>query len=79
MKSKKIPVDIKAKSIKQAQNEIDEILLKLEDSETNLENSKEQYERMVQLNNHIQQQFREQANSIKDFKLGKKIYTKNLK
>ena len=79
MKSKKIPVDIKEKSIKQAQNEIDEILLKLEDSETNLENSKEQYERMVQLNNHIQQQFREQANSIKHFKLGKKIYTKNLK
>ena len=38
MKSKNIPADIRAKSIKEAQNEIKVIIAKLENSETNLEN-----------------------------------------
>ncbi len=58
MKSKNIPVDIRAKSIKEAQNEIKVIIAKLENSETNLENSIEQYERMMQLNYHIHEQFK---------------------
>ena len=37
MKSKNIPADIKSKSIKEAQNEIKEIITNLENSETNLE------------------------------------------
>ena len=41
MKSKNIPVDIKSKSIKEAQNEIKEIISNLESSETNLEESME--------------------------------------
>ena len=43
MKLKNIPADISAKSIKEAQNEIKEIMAKLENNETNLENSIEQY------------------------------------
>ena len=39
MKSKNIPVDIKSKSIKEAQNEIKQIISNLENSETNLKES----------------------------------------
>ena len=39
MKSKKIPADIKLKSIKEAQNEIKEIIANLENSDVNLEES----------------------------------------
>ena len=39
MKSKNIPADIKSKSIKEAQNEIKEIITNLENKETNLEES----------------------------------------
>ena len=65
MKSKNIPADIRAKSIKEAQNEIKEIIEKLENTEANLEDSIEQYDRMMRLNYHIQDQFREKANEIK--------------
>ena len=65
MKSKNIPADIRTKSIKEAQNEIKEIIEKLENTETNLEDSIEQYDRMIQLNYHIQDQFRQKANEIK--------------
>tara|TARA_Y100000590_G_scaffold366282_1_gene425546 strand:+ start:23 stop:268 length:246 start_codon:yes stop_codon:yes gene_type:complete len=64
MKSKNIPEDIRAKSIKEAQNEIKEIVEKLENVETNLENSLEKYNRMMQLNNHIQDQFKKKAKEI---------------
>ena len=72
MKSKKIPVDIKSKSIKEAQNEIKVIIAKLENSETNLENSIEQYERMMQLNYHIHEQFKKKAKEIKQSSLDNK-------
>ena len=64
MKSKNIPADIRAKSIKEAQNEIKVIIAKLENSETNLENSIEQYERMMQLNYHIQEQFKKKLKEV---------------
>ena len=65
MKSKNIPVDISKKTIKEAQSEIKEIITKLESTETNLEDSMERYNRMMQLNNHIQEKFRIKANEIK--------------
>ena len=65
MKSKNIPVDIRVKSIKEAQNEIKQIIEKLENTEANLEDSIEQYNRMMQLNYHIQDQFRQKADEIK--------------
>ena len=65
MKSKNIPADIRAKSIKEAQNEIKEIIEKLENTETNLEDSIEWYDRMNQLNAHIQDKFRQKANEIR--------------
>ena len=71
MKSKNIPVDIRTKSIKEAQNEIKQIIAKLENTKTNLEDSIEQYNRMIQLNYHIQDQFRQKANEIKQSTLDK--------
>ena len=81
MKLKNIPADIRTKSIKEAQNEIKEIITKLENTETDLENSMEQYNRMIYLNFHIQEQFREKANEIRQSTLDKngKISSKDLK
>ena len=72
MKSKNIPADIKLKSIKEAQSEIKEIITKLESAETNLEDSMERYNRMMHLNNHIQDKFRMKANEIKKSSVVKK-------
>ena len=81
MKSKNIPADIRAKSIKDAQNEIKEIIGKLENTETNLEDSIEWYDRMNQLNTHIQDKFRQKANEIRKSTLqeNKKKLLNNLK
>ena len=72
MKSKNIPADIKTKSIKEAQNEIKQIIETLENTEINLEESIDQYNRMMQLNSHIQDQFRKKAKEIKQASLYKK-------
>jgi len=65
MKSKSIPPDIKIKSVKEAQTEIKEIILNLENSETNLEESIDKYNRMMHLNQHIQEQFKSKLKEIK--------------
>ena len=65
MKSKNIPPDIKFKSAKEAQNEIKEIIIELENNETNLEKSIDKYNRMMHLNNHIQEQFKKKLKEIK--------------
>ena len=81
MKLKNIPADISAKSIKEAQSEIKEIIAKLENTETDLESSMDQYSRMIYLNFHIQEQFKKKAKEIKHFNLDKnrKIFSKDLK
>ena len=81
MKLKNIPADISTKSIKEAQSEIKEIITKLENTETDLESSMEQYNRMIYLNFHIQEQFKQKANEIKQSILDKNgnISSKDLK
>ncbi len=81
MKSENIPADIRTKSIKEAQNEIKEIIKKLENTGTNLEDSIEQYNRMMQLNYHIQDQFKQKSKEIKQSTLhkNKKNLLKNSK
>ena len=81
MKSKKIPPDIKSKSIKEAQNEIKGIIESLENAESNLSESIDKYNRMMQLNYHIQEQFKKKASEIKKSVLhkGGKISTKDFK
>ena len=74
MKSKKIPADIKLKSIKEAQKEIKEIITNLENSDTNLEESMDKYNRMMKLNSHIHGQFKKKLQEIRssNFKKNKK-------
>ena len=64
MKSKNIPVDIRSKTTKEAQIEIKEVISSLESSEKNLQDSMDKYNRMIHLNNHIQEKFREKSKEI---------------
>ena len=70
MKTKNIPPDIKSKSINEAKIEISDILKRLEDNDIDLENSKKDYERLLLLNNHVDNVFKEKLNKI--YSLGKK-------
>jgi len=78
MKSKSIPADIKLKSIKEAQHEIKEIITNLENVDANLEESIDKYNRMMQLNNYIQEEFKKQLKQIQELSFkNKKNSTKN--
>jgi exonuclease VII small subunit len=72
MKSKNIPVDIKSKTAKEAQIEIKELISSLENSEKSLQDSISKYNRMIHLNNHIQEKFRERSKEISNSKKNKK-------
>jgi len=71
MKLKNIPEDIREKSIKEAQDEIKEIIATLEGAEANLEESVEKYNRMLQLNHYIQEKFKKKLSEIKKTTLSK--------
>tara|TARA_Y100001958_G_C21158931_1_gene493296 strand:+ start:358 stop:561 length:204 start_codon:yes stop_codon:yes gene_type:complete len=64
MKNENIPADIKSKSLKEARDEIDAILNKLESQETNLANSISDYQRLIQLNRHIDDLFKKKFKEI---------------
>ena len=64
MKSENIPADIKSKSLKEARDEIDAILIKLENQDTNLDKSIDEYNRLIQLNKHIDSLFKEKLKEI---------------
>ena len=68
MKTKNIPPDIKSKSIKEARNEINTILTKLEKQETNLDESIGDYQRLIHLNKHIDQLFKKKFKEISEKK-----------
>ena len=66
MKNENIPADIKSKSLKEARAEIDAILGKLENKETNLNESISDYQRLILLNKHIDQLFKKKFNEISE-------------
>ncbi len=68
MKTENIPADIKSKSIKEARDEIDEILSKLENQTTNLDESENDYFRLIQLNKHIDEMFKKKFKEISEKK-----------
>ena len=70
MKTKNIPPDIKSKSINDAKSEIMDILERLEKDNTNLEGSKQDYERLLLLNDHVDNLFKEKLKDIHS--MGKK-------
>ena len=70
MKTKNIPPDIKSKSINDAKSEIQDILERLEKDQANLESSTEDYQRLLLLNDHVDNLFKEKLNKIRS--IGKK-------
>ena len=64
MKNENIPADVKSKSLKEARDEIDAILIKLENQDTNLDKSIDEYNRLIQLNKHIDCLFKEKLKEI---------------
>tara|TARA_B100001059_G_scaffold230069_1_gene263688 strand:- start:1411 stop:1620 length:210 start_codon:yes stop_codon:yes gene_type:complete len=68
MKNENIPADIKSKSLKESRDEIDRILGKLENKETNFEESFSDYQRLIQLNKHIDYLFKKKFKEISDKK-----------
>ena len=71
MKMKNIPTDIKSKSLNETKTEISEILERLENNQLDLEKSKKDYERLLTLNNHIDNLFKEKLNKIRDMGIKK--------
>ena len=64
MKNENIPADIKSKSLKEEREEINDILDKLENKDTDLRGSIEDYKRLIQLNNHIDALFKKKVKEI---------------
>ena len=68
MKLENIPADIKSKSLKEAREEIDTILSKLERQSVNLDDSKNDYQRLIQLNKYIDELFKKKFREISEKK-----------
>ena len=64
MKNENILADLKSKSLKEARDEIDKILTKLESQDSDLTNSLGDYERLIQLNKHIDSLFKKKFKEI---------------
>ena len=64
MRNENIPADIKSKSLKEARDEINEILKKLESKDVNLSSSIGDYHRLIQLNKHIDLLFKAKVKEI---------------
>ena len=64
MKNENIPAEVKSKSLKEAQDEINDILNKLESKEVDLAGSLDDYKRLIQLNKHIDLLFKKKVREI---------------
>ena len=64
MKNENILADVKCKSLKEARDEINDILNKLESKDADLTSSIDDYKRLIQLNNHIDELFKKKFKEI---------------
>ncbi len=64
MKIENIPADIKSKSLKEARDEINEILVKLESKNLDLSSIEGQYKRLMNLNKHVENLFKIKSKEI---------------
>ena len=71
MNSKNTPTDMESKSIEEARQEVCDILELLE-KEDSLKNSLDKYNRLIQLNNHIEKKFKDKLKKISQSKTKKK-------
>jgi len=65
MKTKNIPPDIKSKSLNEAKSEILDILDRLEKKDADLASSKNDYQRLLTLNNYVDGLFKEKIKKIR--------------
>ena len=68
MKIENIPADIKSKSLKEARDEINEILVKLESKNFDLSNLENDYKRLIKLNKHVQTLFKRKSKELTNSK-----------
>ena len=68
MKNENIPAEVKSKSLKEAREEINDILNKLESKDADLSGSIEDYKRLIQLNKHIDGLFKKKVREISAIK-----------
>ncbi len=66
MKTENIPADIKSKSLKEAREEINEILVKLESQNLDFSNMENSYKRLISLNKHVESLFKMKSKKISD-------------
>ena len=64
MKNENIPAEVKSKSLKEARDEINDILNKLESKDADLTSSIDDYKRLIQLNKHIDLLFKKKVKEI---------------
>ena len=64
MKFENIPADIKSKSLKEAREEINEILVKLEEESLDFNSTDDMYKRLINLNKHVENLFRLKSKEI---------------
>ena len=64
MKIENIPADIKSKSLKEARDEINEILANLETKNLDLSNAENAYKRLLNLNKHVENLFKMKSKKI---------------
>ena len=64
MKTENIPDDIKSKSLKEARNEINEILIKLETENLDISVVEDAYKRLIKLNKHVENLFKIKSKEI---------------
>ena len=64
MKNENILAEVKSKSLKEAREEINDILNKLESKDTDLGESLDDYKRLVELNKHVDLLFKKKVKEI---------------
>ena len=64
MKIENIPADVKSKSLKEARDEINEILANLESKNLDLSNAENAYKRLLNLNKHVENIFKMKSKNI---------------
>ena len=64
MKIENIPAYIKSKSLKEAREEINDILLKLENKNLDFNSIEQEYKKLIILNKHIEYLFKEKSREL---------------
>ena len=64
MKTENIPTDIKSKSLKEAREEINKILSRLEAQQIDFNTSVKDYQRLMLLNRHVDSLFKKKFKEI---------------